>query len=122
MTMNMDAINRGIAGPFAPGFSSSALAGNQSLSTGGLLGLLERILEKENNKVNNTLQNAQNADGAQQQLGGQMANAAQGSNQGNIEMLEAQQAVGELSTFNSTATNMMNSVNDSQKAVAQNTR
>ncbi|RAS21535.1 hypothetical protein [Paraburkholderia bryophila] len=110
------------AGNFAAGQANSALAGNQSLSTGGLLGLLERILEKENNKVNNTLQSAENADSAMQQFGGQQTNAAQGSNQGNVEMLRAQQAVGELSTFNSAATNMMNSVNDSQKAVAQNTR
>jgi hypothetical protein len=106
------------AGNFAAGQANSALAGNQSLSTGGLLGLLERILEKENNKV----QSAENADSAMQQFGGQQTNAAQGSNQGNVEMLRAQQAVGELSTFNSAATNMMNSVNDSQKAVAQNTR
>ncbi|WCM20966.1 hypothetical protein NDK50_05740 [Paraburkholderia bryophila] len=122
MPMSVYATPGAGAGNFAAGQANSALAGNQSLSTGGLLGLLERILEKENNKVNNTLQSAENADSAMQQNGGHPIGAEQGNNQGNVEMLRAQQAVGELSTFNSAATNMMNSVNDSQKAVAQNTR
>ncbi|MFM0648984.1 hypothetical protein PQR14_32085 [Paraburkholderia bryophila] len=115
--MNLNGINN-----FLPGAPSSALSENHSLSTGGLLGLLEKILAKENDKVNGTLQEAENADGLQQGIGANGADGAQGNNQGNVEMLRAQQAVGELSTFNSAATNMMNSVNDSQKAVAQNTR
>lgn len=112
--MNLNGINN-----YLPGAPRSALSENHSLSTGSLLGLLEQILAKENEKVEGVVQRAHNADGLQQDIG---ANGAQGNNQGNIEMLDAQQAVGELSTFNSAATNMMNSVNDSQKAVAQNTR
>lgn len=122
MNVGMNNINGYNPGGFAAGGGESVLAANKSLSSGGVLALLERILEKENNKVNNTFQNAENAETANQQFGGNGANGAGGSKQGNMEMLEAQQAIGELNTFNTAATNMLQSVNDSQKAVAQNTK
>ncbi|WGS51080.1 hypothetical protein LFL96_06140 [Paraburkholderia sp. D15] len=111
----------GIGNFYGAGGGNSSISPSGSLSTGGLLGLLEKILAKENNKVNGTLQQAENADGLQQG-GGNAMDGTGGNNQGNVEMLRAQQAVGELSTFNTAATNMLQTVNDSQKSVAQNTK
>lgn len=115
--MNVAAVNNF----YGRGGADSALSPSGGISTGGILDLLVKILEKENDKVNGTLQQAENAGGLQQGGAGDIDGTG-GHSQNNIEMLKAQQAMTEMNTVNTAATNMIQSVGDAQKSVAQNTK
>jgi hypothetical protein len=94
------------SGHWSSGYSSSS-----GLSSGRVAEILAKILEKQNNRFERLLNEAQN----KMESGGSQS-------QGNVAMIKVQQAMGQVNTVQSVATACIQGLTDAQKETARATR
>jgi hypothetical protein len=97
------------------GGGGSMVDGTGGLSSGAVVEALAKILEKQNQQLSNTLQQAEGGGDA----GGAGGAGGTGNVQANTTMLKAQQQAGVVNTTQSIATSVIQGLTDAQKETAR---
>jgi hypothetical protein len=100
------------------GGGGSMVDGTGGLSSGAVVEALAKILEKQNQTLSNTLQQAEGGGGGGG-AGGVQGGGDAGNVQANTTMLKAQQQAGVVNTTQSIATSVIQGLTDAQKETAR---